>query len=174
MAAGGPEVPPALKEQLAIGGRLDISVDEEERRQMLLKITRVSATEYEEEDLGTVMFVPLLGEKSWAEDGRCAATNHLPGQSRGQTLPEMIADAAELLPDLDDPAFGWLFDRFADRRVVLLGEASHGTSEFYRARGEVTWGLSTPPRKNAWVRFSRKRCIIGWRKGTSPAQRSRE
>ena len=59
----------------------------------------------------------------------------------------MIADAAELLPDLDDPAFGWLFDRFADRRVVLLGEASHGTSEFYRARGEVTWGLSTPPRK---------------------------
>ena len=30
------------------------------------------------------------------------------------------------------------FDRFADARVVLLGEASHGTSEFYRARAAIT------------------------------------
>ena len=50
----------------------------------------------------------------------------------------MIAEAAEPLPDIDDPAFGRLFDRFADRRVVLLGEASHGTSEFYRARAAIT------------------------------------
>src|SRR4051794_12146311 len=50
----------------------------------------------------------------------------------------MIADAAETLPDFDDPAFGAMFDRFADRRVVLLGEASHGTSEFYRARAAIT------------------------------------
>jgi len=42
------------------------------------------------------------------------------------------------LPNLDDPDFGQLFDRFADRRVVLLGEASHGTSEFYRARAAIT------------------------------------
>src|SRR3954470_5265179 len=50
----------------------------------------------------------------------------------------MMAAAAEPLPDLDDPAFRRLFDRFADRRVVLLGEASHGTSEFYRARAAIT------------------------------------
>jgi len=42
----------------------------------------------------------------------------------------MIAEAAEPLPDFDDPAFGRLFDRIADRRVVPLGEASHGTAEF--------------------------------------------
>jgi erythromycin esterase-like protein len=53
-------------------------------------------------------------------------------------LPALIARAAEPLPDLDDPAFGALFDRWADRRVVLLGEASHGTSEFYRARAAIT------------------------------------
>src|SRR6185312_12385830 len=41
-------------------------------------------------------------------------------------------------PDLNDPAFGALFDRFAAARVVLLGEASHGTSEFYRARAVIT------------------------------------
>lgn len=49
-----------------------------------------------------------------------------------------IADAAEPLPAFDDPAFGRLFDRFADARVVLLGEASHGTSEFYQARAAIT------------------------------------
>src|SRR5215213_3044789 len=55
-----------------------------------------------------------------------------------RTLPEMVARSAEPLPELDDPAFGALFDRFADARVVLLGEASHGTSEFYRARAAIS------------------------------------
>lgn len=50
----------------------------------------------------------------------------------------LIAARAEPLPDIDDPAFGRLFDRFGDARVVLLGEASHGTSEFYRARAAIT------------------------------------
>src|SRR5438270_7010453 len=54
------------------------------------------------------------------------------------TLPQLIADAAEPLPSIDDPAFGAMFDRFSDARVVLLGEASHGTSEFYRARAEIS------------------------------------
>jgi protein-L-isoaspartate(D-aspartate) O-methyltransferase len=138
VAAGGPEVPQALKEQLAIGGRLVIPVGEQERHQTLLKVTRNGEADYEEEDLGVVAFVPLIGEQGWAEDGRRSATHHVPGQSRGQALPEMIVEAAEPLPDLDDPAFGRLFDRFADRRVVLLGEASHGTSEFYRARAAIT------------------------------------
>ncbi|WP_046869710.1 protein-L-isoaspartate(D-aspartate) O-methyltransferase [Microvirga massiliensis] len=138
VAAGGPEVPQALEEQLAIGGRLVIPVGGDERSQTLLKITRRGETDYEQEDLGAVAFVPLVGEQGWAEDGRRAATSHVPGQSRGRTLPEMIAEAAEPLPDFDDPAFGHLFDRFADCRVVLLGEASHGTSEFYRARAAIT------------------------------------
>lgn len=51
---------------------------------------------------------------------------------------ERIAAAAEPLPDIDDPDFAEAFDRFAGARVVLLGEASHGTSEFYRARAAVT------------------------------------
>jgi protein-L-isoaspartate(D-aspartate) O-methyltransferase len=138
VAAGGPEVPSALKEQLAIGGRLIIPVGEEARHQTLTKLTRESDAEFEEENLGAVAFVPLIGEQGWAEDGRRAATNHLPGQSRGRTLPEMIADAAEPLPKLDDLAFGQLFDRFAKRRIILLGEASHGTSEFYRSRAAIT------------------------------------
>jgi erythromycin esterase-like protein len=54
------------------------------------------------------------------------------------TLPHLIADAAEPLPHIDDPAFGAMFDRFGDARVVCLGEASHGTSEFYRARAAIS------------------------------------
>jgi erythromycin esterase-like protein len=50
----------------------------------------------------------------------------------------LIAEAAEPLPEIDDPAFGAMFDRYADARVVLLGEASHGTSEFYRARAAIS------------------------------------
>jgi erythromycin esterase-like protein len=53
-------------------------------------------------------------------------------------LPRLIADTAEPLPDIDDRTFGEFFDRFADARVVLLGEASHGTSEFYRARAAIS------------------------------------
>src|SRR6185503_19673061 len=50
----------------------------------------------------------------------------------------MIARAAEPLPEIDEPEFARAFDRFGDARVVLLGEASHGTSEFYRARAAIT------------------------------------
>jgi erythromycin esterase-like protein len=53
-------------------------------------------------------------------------------------IAERIAAAAEPLPEIDDPAFAEAFDRFAGARVVLLGEASHGTSEFYRARAAIT------------------------------------
>src|SRR3954452_19047266 len=127
-----------LKQQLALGGRLVIPVGSERREQKLLKISRRSETEFEQEDLGEVLFVPLVGQQGWAEDGRRAASNHVPGRSRGRTLPEMIAAAAEPLPDFLDPAFAQLFDRYAARRVVLLGEATHGTAEFYRARAAIT------------------------------------
>ena len=60
------------------------------------------------------------------------------GDTLTRSLPELIARAAEPLPDIDDAAFAQTFDRFADARVVLLGEASHGTSEFYRARAAIT------------------------------------
>ncbi len=34
-----------------------------------------------------------------------------------------------------------MFDRYGEARVVLLGEASHGTSEFYRARAAISQRL---------------------------------
>jgi erythromycin esterase-like protein len=58
--------------------------------------------------------------------------------ARGGGVAQMITRAAEPLPEVDDIEFARAFDRFGDARVVLLGEASHGTSEFYRARAAVT------------------------------------
>ena len=55
-----------------------------------------------------------------------------------EPLPQLIADAAEPLPDINDRTFSEFFDRYGDARVVLLGEASHGTSEFYRARAAIS------------------------------------
>jgi len=138
VAAGGPRVPPALTAQLRVGGRLIIPIEGEELRQRLMKITRLGEADYVEEELADVQFVPLIGAAGWTEDGRRAASNHLPRHARTRHVHELIAAAAEPLPEMDDPAFGSLFDRFADSRVVLLGEATHGTSEFYLARAAIT------------------------------------
>ena len=138
VAAGGPSVPRALKEQLKEGGRLVIPVGDAASfaGQTLLKVTRRGPERWDEERLSAVRFVPLVGAQGWTEDGRRPAEIRVPAKNR--TLPQMIADAAEPLPDFEDPDFGRVFDRYGDRRVVLLGEASHGTSEFYRARAAIT------------------------------------
>ncbi|MFC4171788.1 erythromycin esterase family protein [Microvirga sp. GCM10011540] len=52
---------------------------------------------------------------------------------------EVVREHGETLPPISDAtAFGSMFDRFSDAKVVLLGEATHGTSEFYRARAAIT------------------------------------
>ena len=53
-------------------------------------------------------------------------------------IAEQIKQCAVTLPSLQDKAFGQHFDSFGSYSVVLIGDASHGTSEFYRARAEIT------------------------------------
>ncbi|MFX0546758.1 erythromycin esterase family protein [Roseovarius sp. S1116L3] len=65
------------------------------------------------------------------------ATRPAPGPLTGEERKTLKA-AAERLPPINDAAFASAFDRFASKRVVLLGEASHGTSEFYAARAAIT------------------------------------
>lgn len=65
VTAGGPEVPPALKTQLAVGGRLVIPVEAEDDFQELLRLTRSGGHTYGTVDLGDVRFVPLIGEQGW-------------------------------------------------------------------------------------------------------------
>jgi len=67
VTAGGPSVPRALKDQLAVGGRLVIPVGDKETEQTLVRITRVSEDEFREEQLSRVRFVPLVGEAGWQQ-----------------------------------------------------------------------------------------------------------
>lgn len=60
VAAAGAEIPVALTEQLDLGGRLILPVGQA-GGQRLIKMTRASATTFQEEDLGAVIFVPLVG-----------------------------------------------------------------------------------------------------------------
>jgi protein-L-isoaspartate(D-aspartate) O-methyltransferase len=141
-AAGGPAVPDVLRRQLVVGGRLVMPVGETLFRQRLVKVTRVEEDRFEQEDLDEVRFVPLVGSYGWSEQDASSRPAMEPVAARapvdGGGLAGMIRAAVEPLPELDDPGFGRLFDRYGEARVVLLGEASHGTSEFYRARAAIT------------------------------------
>ena len=67
VTAGAPEIPPTLVEQLKVGGRLVIPVGDE-YSQILLKVVKTE-TGYQEEDLGGVRFVKLVGDHGWKTEG---------------------------------------------------------------------------------------------------------
>jgi protein-L-isoaspartate(D-aspartate) O-methyltransferase len=134
VAAGGPEVPEPLKQQLAIGGRLVIPVGSSLKTQKLVRVRRISENEFEQEDLGAVRFVPLIGEAGWEDE---AALKPATEQAE-ETLPELIYKSSEHFAQIDEVNLDNLMERIGDSRVVLLGEASHGTAEFYEMRARIT------------------------------------
>ncbi len=149
VAAGGPTVPAALLDQLAIGGRLVIPVGEGRTTQQLQRITRVGPDDYRTELLGDVRFVPLVGAQGWGApgvDGQPVEPSnwdgHAPGRpSSAGTVSRLIAEVAEPFQEIGGVDLGGLLERIANCRVVLIGEATHGTSEFYRMRAEITKAL---------------------------------
>ena len=137
VAAGGPNVPETLKQQMAIGGRLVIPVGTALYTQKLVRIRRISENEYKEEDLGSVVFVPLIGAAGW-EDERAI----LPAVEKTEaSLPELIYKSSEHFASIDHVNLDNLLERIGDSRLVLLGEASHGTAEFYEMRARITQEL---------------------------------
>ncbi|MCP9841759.1 protein-L-isoaspartate(D-aspartate) O-methyltransferase [Synechococcus sp. J7-Johnson] len=146
VAAGGPEVPRSLKEQLKIGGRLVIPVGADRRLQELLRITRLSESDYTTEELLDVRFVPLIGEQGWAPERPDQQPQPSPPADRAvdravvddREVARLIAAACEPFSDIDSVDLAPLLGRIGEARVVLIGEASHGTSEFYRMRARIT------------------------------------
>jgi protein-L-isoaspartate(D-aspartate) O-methyltransferase len=58
---------------------------------------------------------------------------------RAQSDPDSIlARAAEPFEEIEHADLAPLLRRIGDARVVLIGEASHGTSEFYRMRARIS------------------------------------
>ena len=142
VAAGGPEVPESLKEQLKIGGRLVIPVGGDQRFQELVRVTRVADNQFELEDLADVRFVPLIGDQGWTEDGRVAKPKrHRIVEQGDRRLRDLIVDGCEPFNSIETANIDSLLQRIGNARVVLIGEATHGTSEFYRLRNRITAAL---------------------------------
>lgn len=143
VAAGGPKVPESLRRQLKVGGRLVIPVGFDQYSQELIRIVRVSEHRYETEELADVRFVPLLGEEGWKpgkpEPAQPGPTTALP--TTEARLVKTMAACAEPFTDSTEAELGPLLQRISDARVVLLGEASHGTSEFYHLRERISRAL---------------------------------
>ncbi len=132
VAAGGPSAPPALLSQLAVGGRLVMPIGEE-GMQWLTRITRVAKDDYRKEVLTEVRFVPLVGAQGWSDAGARPAVRREP-----ETLTSLVRDAAEPFQDIESASIEPLLDRIGDAQLVLLGESTHGTSEFYRMRARIS------------------------------------
>jgi len=160
VAAGGPVVPPALKEQLKIGGRLVIPVSGA-THQVLTRMRRTGSDSFDEEAHGLVAFVPLIDAEEWppmveadadpdddsdtgfagrGARGWSAGLAITSGNGPTTTIGRELRRAA--MPFDDHTGLSGLVTAlFQDRRVVMLGEATHGTAEFYDARAEVTVDL---------------------------------
>jgi protein-L-isoaspartate(D-aspartate) O-methyltransferase len=133
VAAGGPEIPESLKAQLAIGGRLVIPVGPDVTSQVLTRVVREGEGQFREEPLASVRFVPLIGEEGWRDARRIRPAG---GPKTG--LPTLIREVATPIQDIEACDLDALLDRTRDARVVLLGEATHGTSEFYLMRARIS------------------------------------
>ncbi len=144
VTAGAPEVPESLKKQLKIGGRLVIPVGSFRDVQELVRVTRKSSSEYHEEDLADVRFVPLLGEQGWqpGEDAVISRTRRAKGiAATDAELEDIISDNCNPFTSVETADLEPLLDRIGQSSIVLIGEASHGTSEFYKMRNRITQEL---------------------------------
>jgi len=64
VAAGSPEIPQPLLQQLKTGGRLVIPIGHDPKTQTLIRVTR-TMNGFQTEDFGACSFVPLIGEHGW-------------------------------------------------------------------------------------------------------------
>ena len=69
-AASGSHVPQQLLNQLSVGGRLVMPIGEPRAVQHLVRVRRLGEQKFEQDDLGAVRFVPLIGAHGWRETAR--------------------------------------------------------------------------------------------------------
>jgi protein-L-isoaspartate(D-aspartate) O-methyltransferase len=97
-----------------------------------------------------VRFVPLVGAEGWAPE-REAPVRAAPAPKFAQRKPELVegdlavavANAAQAFDGVETADLTPLLDRIGEARIVLLGEATHGTSEFYTMRARISRELIT-------------------------------
>lgn len=140
-----PYVPQAVKNQLAIGGRLVMPLGADAEVGELVRLTRLPGDQFLVEDMADIGAELVLGEKPhvgmhagvmWRMPDR--ARNGKASLVADAALAGLVAGVAERFESVESAELAPLMQRIGDARVVLLGEATHGTSEFYRMRDRIT------------------------------------
>ena len=87
-----------------------------------------------------LLFIPLIGTAGPQHETTEQETKQAVTQvsQASVTLPELIYDSSEHFSDIESANLDGLLKRIGDSRLVLLGEASHGTAEFYEMRARIT------------------------------------
>lgn len=148
--ASADHIPQALKDQLAPGGRLVMTLGRDPEVGELVRVTRLEDNDFRLEDMADMGSELIPGEAPhvsqhagsvWqiagtTSSGRKSATNET-------LLAKLVADTAEPFDSVESADLDGLLERVGDARLVLLGEATHGTSEFYRMRSHITRELIT-------------------------------
>ena len=93
VTAAAPAVPPALRDQLAIGARLVIPVGARQEQQLLV-IERRGPSDWVETSDGTVVFVPLVGEEGFQppDEARHEASLDARAEAEPEPSPEPSPD----------------------------------------------------------------------------------
>ena len=87
--------------------------------------------------MGGVRFVPLIGAASWEDEAGPKPSM----EDIEASLPELIEQSSEPFTSIEHVNLDNLMERIGDSRLILLGEASHGTAEFYDMRARITQEL---------------------------------
>lgn len=116
-----PPIPETLKNQLAQGGRMVVTVGPDDRAQELVRLTRREKGKFDREYLADLRFVPslddqgIVGESAWGTPRSQRPTLRNPRQAEG--LPGLIRAHAEAFEDVVSAPLGMLMDRMGDARI---------------------------------------------------------
>ena len=138
------EIPPVLKRQLGIGGRLVMALGSDPEVSELVRLTRLAEDHFRTEDMADLQPDPSLGEEghvTFHSGGMWARVRRLRGAEESvadHELAHAIAAAGERFATPGTADLGPLLERIGEARIVLLGEATHGSSDFYRMRDRIT------------------------------------
>lgn len=135
---------------LIVGGRDHpvIEMNEDARSQMKAhtEMDVIPGASHLFEEDGALENVADLAAEWFSDHLTFPRTDGQNGGSRASTPKdptEIIAVAAEPFDEIESASLELLLDRIGNARIVLIGEASHGTSQFYRMRQRITRELIT-------------------------------
>lgn len=131
MASEFEDIPKNLQDQLKIGASLLIPIGPDWAHVIIHITERISDSEFTSKNIRENYLIPR--------------PKHIPFISKKEFPDREIIDEIGMnavpFKSFSDFPMDQLLKRIGNSKVVLIGEASHGTSEFYRTRQEITKAL---------------------------------